>query len=74
MMQFDKDADGKLKREELPEGMRRMFDRLDTNSDGFIDKSEIDAMMKRFSGGGGRGSSGDPGSRGQRSGGPGGTP
>ncbi len=55
LMQLDKDGDGKVSREEAPEGMRRFFDRLDGNGDGFIDKAEADAMSRRFESGGGRG-------------------
>ncbi len=48
LMQFDKDGDGKLSRNELPERMRTAFDRLDSNGDGSIDKAEIgDAMRRR---------------------------
>jgi mono/diheme cytochrome c family protein len=34
--QWDKDGDGKVSREELPPNMRRMFEMLDTDHDGFI--------------------------------------
>ena len=51
--QLDKDGDGKLSVDELPERMQSWFGRLDTNSDGFIDANEIAAMrqMRRKSGG-----------------------
>jgi len=74
MMQFDKDGDGKLKRDELPERMGGFFDRLDANGDGSVDKSEIDAIRKRYSSGGGRGGSERPDSPDRRPGSPGGTP
>ena len=48
LMQFDKNGDKKISADELPEQMRGMFERLDTNKDGFIDQSEIDAMRARF--------------------------
>lgn len=66
MMQGDADKDGKLSKEEMPEWLRddERFGRLDTNSDGFADKAEIEAMTSRFGGPGG------PGGRGP--GGPGG--
>ena len=35
-MQHDKNKDGKITKDELPERAQRMFDRLDTNSDGAI--------------------------------------
>ena len=62
LMQFDKDGDKRLKREELPERMQGMFERLDTNGDGFIDASEIAEMRRRFKQGGGR--PGGPGGEG----------
>ncbi len=37
MMQFDKDSDGKLTKEELPEQAQAFFDRMDTNGDGSVD-------------------------------------
>jgi HlyD family secretion protein len=46
-MQLDKDGDKKLSREELPEQMQGMFDRLDTNGDGAIDSAELSAMRRR---------------------------
>jgi RND family efflux transporter MFP subunit len=52
LMQFDKNKDGKIARDELPEQMQAFFDRMDANSDGFIDKAEITAMRARFQKGG----------------------
>lgn len=40
-LQFDKDGDKKLSREELPEFLQSRFDSLDLNSDGSLDDSEI---------------------------------
>ncbi|MCP4245734.1 MAG: insulinase family protein [bacterium] len=51
LAQFDKNADGKLQESEMPERMRTMFGRLDTNGDGAIDAQEAAAMS---SGRGGR--------------------
>ncbi len=65
-MQFDKDGDGQVSRDEAPERMSSFFDRLDGNGDGFIDQNEVDQMRSQFGGGGG------PGGGGQRGGGPGG--
>ncbi len=48
----DQDKDGKISREEFP-GAGRMFDRLDTDGDGFITKAEADARSR--GGRGGRG-------------------
>ena len=62
-MQFDRDGDGKVSREEAPERMRDFFDKLDGNADGFIDAAEISALEKRFGEGGGRPGGGPPGGR-----------
>ena len=64
MMAMDKDDDGKISEEEAPERMKAMFGRVDGNSDGFIDKSEIEAMAARM--GGGRGGPGQRGGAGRR--------
>lgn len=41
---FDKDGDGKVKREDLPNGLQRGFDRLDTNNDEIL---TLEEMLKR---------------------------
>jgi Ca2+-binding EF-hand superfamily protein len=46
LMAFDKDHDGKLSKAELPERMQGMFDRADTNHDGFLTPDEIRALAK----------------------------
>ena len=43
IMTNDKDGDGKVTKEELPDRMKWMTRRLDTNQDGAIDKSEAEA-------------------------------
>jgi RND family efflux transporter MFP subunit len=68
LMQFDKDGDGKVSREEAPEPMQNFFGNMDTNSDGFIDQEELKQIQGRF--GGGPGGAGGPG--GPDGGGPGG--
>ena len=44
----DKNKDGKISREEMPQRMKRFFDRVDTNSDDVIDDAELKALEKRF--------------------------
>lgn len=61
LMSFDKDGDGKVSPEELPEPMRPMFERMDANADGFIDQAEIDEMRDKFRSGGGGGGFGPGG-------------
>jgi hypothetical protein len=43
IMNNDKNSDGKVTKEELPERMQWMVQRLDTNRDGAIDKAEAEA-------------------------------
>jgi hypothetical protein len=75
--QMDADKDGKLSGDEIPERLRQGMTRVDTNSDGAIDKAELQAMAERFGGGrrpGGdqprgdqaRGGDGDEGNRSPR--------
>jgi Ca2+-binding EF-hand superfamily protein len=42
----DKNGDGKLSKEEAPEGLRKRFDKLDRNADGLIDQEELAARSK----------------------------
>jgi hypothetical protein len=39
-LRFDKDGDGKVSKAEMPEPLRRYFDRLDHNKDGVLDEGE----------------------------------
>ena len=50
IMSQDKNDDGKISKEEAPERMTAMFDRVDGNSDGFLDETELEAMASRLSG------------------------
>jgi len=44
----DVNKDGKLTRDELPERMRDNFERVDTNKDGALDKSEVETWLQSF--------------------------
>ncbi|HET6423528.1 MAG TPA: hypothetical protein VFG20_07575 [Planctomycetaceae bacterium] len=64
-MANDKDGDGKLSKDEASERMAANFEQWDANSDGFVDKDEIDAARARFraqrgEGGGGPGGGARP--------------
>jgi HlyD family secretion protein len=73
---MDKDSDGKVSKEESPDRMKAGFDGYDTNSDGFLDKAELDKMVAGFksrgskkAAGGSKKSSGDKGGKKKASGG-----
>ena len=53
MLQNDTDGDGKISKAEAPERMQGFFDNLDSDSDGFVTQTEMEAMSKRWRGGGG---------------------
>ncbi len=70
----DADGDGKLTKDEAGSPYSFFFDRVDTDSDGFLSEAEADvsiqSMKKRMQGGGGgRGGGGGGGSRGGQDGG-----
>jgi len=48
IMANDKNGDGKIDKEELPERMQRILERADANKDGSLDKSEIEKMVEGF--------------------------
>ncbi len=52
--QNDKDGDGKLTGDEIPERMRQGLARIDANGDQSIDRSELEKMMSNFGREGGR--------------------
>lgn len=56
IQQFDKNGDGKLQKDEVPQQMQGMFDRLDVNKDGALDAEELRGGFGRGGGGGGGGS------------------
>ena len=63
---FDQNNDGKITKDEMPERMQAMIERLDTNKDGAIDKKELDAMKDRFAQGGQQQGQRPQGQQGQR--------
>ncbi len=50
LMSFDKDGDGKLSKEEVPERMQGLFARGDANSDGFLTREELTKMAESQAG------------------------
>lgn len=50
LLGFDKNGDGKLSKDELPERMQGMFARGDVNKDGFLSKEEIEKLAGTSSG------------------------
>lgn len=53
LMAFDKNGDGKLAADELPERMRNIVGRADTDKDGFATKDELTKALAAQGGGGG---------------------
>ncbi len=51
--EFDTNQDGKLSREEVPDGMRDRFADADKNNDGFLDSNELQQMFATMPAGGG---------------------
>ena len=50
MSMADTDNDGRVSREEHARHAEKMFDKADTNRDGYIDKDEASAMRKKYRG------------------------
>jgi len=67
MMENDKNEDGKLSKDEMPERMLGMFDRANTDGDEFLTKDELTKFAEEratrggFGGGGRRGQRGPDG-------------
>ena len=55
MCRRDRNGDGKLSLDEIPEFMKRRFQSMDQNGDGFLDEKEFQSTAGRMMGGGGRG-------------------
>jgi len=47
IMRADADGDGKISEEEAPPQLKRQFSSIDTNGDGYLDKNELEAWIKR---------------------------
>jgi hypothetical protein len=48
ILENDKNKDGKITKDELPERMQRIFNFADANNDGVLDKAELQKMAERF--------------------------
>ena len=59
MSMADTDNDGRVSREEHARHAEKMFDKMDANKDGYIDKDEASAMRKKYRGHGQGSRSGD---------------
>ena len=46
-MSFDKNGDGKLSKDELPDRLKPLMDRADANKDGFLDRAEVTVYAQR---------------------------
>ena len=66
VQKMDKNGDGKLTKDELPERLRERFDMLDANGDGNFDKAEQQAAMERMRNRGGKNKKGNGQQRGQK--------
>jgi hypothetical protein len=58
IMAFDKNKDGKITRDELPERMQHLIDQGDTNKDGALDREEIRKLVTSANASGGFGGHG----------------
>jgi collagen type III alpha len=64
VLSFDKNEDGKLTKDELPERMQGMIERGDSNGDGALDKEELAKIAASFQGQGRRPDGDRPAGRG----------
>lgn len=52
LMAFDKNKNGKIEKDELPERMQAVMSNLDSNKDNVLDKQELDELRKAAAAGG----------------------
>jgi Ca2+-binding EF-hand superfamily protein len=48
IQKMDENGDGKISKKEFDDTMNKRFDALDTNHDGYIEESELQAARKRL--------------------------
>lgn len=48
LLGYDRNGDGKVAQEEVPDFLERFFSRMDANGDGFLDRQEIQRGADRF--------------------------
>jgi EF hand len=67
IMDLDKNGDGRISKEEMPEGARRMLGKADADSDGFLTRDEIEKVADTLPslGAMGQGTNGSAGARGR---------
>ena len=65
MLQFDKNGDGKLSKDELPERMASMMERGDVNKDGFLSRDELVQLARAQAAAAGGRDGGKEGGRGK---------
>lgn len=70
LMENDKNGDGKLSKDELPERMQRILERVDADKDGFASKEELSKMVASAAGMRGEGQRGEGQRGGERGEGP----
>ncbi len=47
-LKMDKNGDGKISSEEAQGQLKKNFDRIDTNDDGFVDRKELEKLAERL--------------------------
>jgi len=55
LKEADANGDSKISKDEAPALLKDRFDRVDANSDGFVDEAEVRQMLRRLADDGGKG-------------------